>query len=121
MDSIITELTGMLNIPILILGLLIGFVLKHLVSDETFQNKYIPVVNVIVGAIIGVILCITAGSVITAEAILLAVIGGAVSCVASCGVYDTFAAFVEKGVVEDAKEDTATDAETEEDSDVQLG
>lgn len=95
--DIVTELTGMLNIPILILGLLIGYVLKHLVSDETFQNKYIPVVNVIVGAIIGIVLAVTGGAAITAEAILLAVIGGAVSCVASCGVYDTFAAFIEKG------------------------
>ena len=95
--DIVAELTGMLNIPILIMGLLIGYVLKHLVSDETFQNKYIPVVNVIVGAILGVILVLTGGIAITAEAILLGVISGAVSCVASCGVYDTFAAFVEKG------------------------
>ena len=95
--DIVTELTGMLNIPILILGLLIGFVIKHLVSDETIQNKYIPVINVVVGAIIGVVLAVTGGAAITAEAVLLAVIGGAVSCVASCGVYDTFAAFVEKG------------------------
>ena len=93
--DIVAELTGMLNIPILIMGLLIGYVLKHLVSDETFQNKYIPVVNVIVGAILGVILVLTGGTAITAEAILLGVISGAVSCVASCGVYDTFAAFVE--------------------------
>lgn len=108
--DIVAELTGMLNIPILILGLLIGFVLKHLVSDEAFQNKYIPVVNVIVGAIIGVVLAVTAGTAITTEAILLAVIGGAVSCVASCGVYDTFAAFVEKGVpVDTTMGDTSTD------------
>ena len=40
--DIITELTGMLNMPLLILGLLIGFVVKHLVSDATIQNKYIP-------------------------------------------------------------------------------
>lgn len=93
--DLITELTGMLNIPILILGLLIGYVLKHLVSDETFQSKYIPVVNVIVGAVIGIILAVTGGAAITAEAVLLAIIGGAVSCVASCGVYDTFAAFIE--------------------------
>ena len=96
--DIVAELTGMLNIPILIVGLLIGYVLKHLVSDEAFQNKYIPVVNVIVGAILGVILVLTGGTAITAEAILLGIISGAVSCVASCGVYDTFAAFVEKGV-----------------------
>jgi len=95
--DIVAELTGMLNIPILILGLLIGFVIKHLVSDETIQNKYIPVINVVVGAIIGVILAVTGGAVITAEGILLAVIGGAVSCVSSSGLYDAFAAFVEKG------------------------
>lgn len=95
--DIIAELTGMLNMPLLILGLLIGFVIKHLISDATIQNKYIPVVNVVVGAVLGVVLCVTAGGAITAEAILLAVISGAVSCVASCGVYDTFAAFIEKG------------------------
>ena len=106
--DIVAELTGMLNIPILIMGLLIGYVLKHLVSDEAFQNKYIPVVNVIVGAILGVILVLTGGTAITAETILLGVISGAVSCVASCGVYDTFAAFVEKGVlVENTMGDTS--------------
>jgi len=106
--DIVAELTGMLNIPILIMGLLIGYVLKHLVSDEAFQNKYIPVVNVIVGAVLGVILVLAGGTAITAEAILLGVISGSVSCVASCGVYDTFAAFVEKGVlVENTMGDTS--------------
>ena len=97
--DIVAELTGMLNIPILILGLLIGFVIKHLVSDEKIQNKYIPVINVVVGAIIGVILAVTAGTAVTAEAVLLAVIGGAVSCVSSSGLYDAFSAFVEKGEI----------------------
>lgn len=114
--DIVAELTGMLNIPILILGLLIGFVIKHLVSDETIQNKYIPVINVVVGAIVGVILAVTAGTAITAEAILLAVIGGAVSCVASCGVYDTFVAFIEKGEHSDN-----VDSDTDEDEEVTLG
>ena len=93
--DIVAELTGMLNVPVLILGLLIGFVVKHVISDETVQNKWIPVINVIVGAIIGVILCVTGGAAITAEAILLAIISGAVSCVSSSGVYDAFSAFVE--------------------------
>lgn len=95
--DIVAELTGMLNIPILILGLLIGFVIKHVVSDETIQNKWIPVINVVVGAVLGVVLAVTGGAAVTAEAILLAVIGGAVSCVASSGCYDAFAAFIEKG------------------------
>lgn len=97
--DIVAELTGMLNIPILILGLLIGFVIKHLVSDETIQNKYIPVINVVVGAVIGVVLAVTGGAAITAEAVLLAIIGGAVSCVSSSGLYDAFSAFVEKGEI----------------------
>ena len=95
--DIVAELTGMLNIPILILGLLIGFVIKHLVSDETIQNKYIPVINVVVGAVIGVVLAVTAGTAVTAEVILLAVISGAVSCVASSGCYDAFADNKKKG------------------------
>lgn len=98
--DIITELTGMLNIPILILGLLIGYLVKHLIDDEKIENKWIPVINVVVGAVVGVILYVTSGAAITAEAILLAVISGGVSCVASCGVYDTFAAFVDSGSVD---------------------
>lgn len=97
--DIVSELTGMLNIPILVLGLLIGYVIKHLVSDETIQNKYIPVINIVVGAVVGVILAVTAGGAITAEGILLAIIGGAVSCVSSSGVYDAFSAFIEKGEI----------------------
>lgn len=103
--DIISELTGMLNIPILILGLLIGYLVKHLIDDEKIENKWIPVINVVVGAIVGVILCVTSGAAITAEAILLAVISGGVSCVASCGVYDTFAAFVDKGSVDTTVEE----------------
>lgn len=99
MPDIIESLTGMLNIPILIMGLLIGYVVKHIISDEKIESKWIPVINVVVGAIIGVILCVTGGAAVTAESILLAIISGAVSCVASCGVYDTFAAFVDKGSV----------------------
>lgn len=95
--DVIAELSGMLNFPILIVGFLIGFVIKHLVSDETIQNKWIPVINVVIGAILGTVLCITGGAVITAEAVLMAIIGGAVSCVASCGLYDTIAAFLKNG------------------------
>lgn len=102
--DIITELTGLLNIPILVVGLLVGYVIKHLVSDETIQNKYIPVINIILGAVLGVILCVSAGGAITAEAILLAIIGGAVSCVASSGMYDAFTAFIENESIEMVEE-----------------
>ena len=49
---------------------------------------------------VGVILCVTSGAAITAEAILLAVISGGVSCVSSSGIYDAFAAFVDNGSVD---------------------
>lgn len=108
--DIVSELTGMLNVPILVLGLLIGYVVKHLVSDATIQNKYIPVINIAVGAVVGVVLSITGGTATSAEAVLLAVVGGAVSCVSSSGLYDAFSAFVEKGVkVENNMGDTSTD------------
>lgn len=102
--DIVAELTGLLNIPILVVGLLVGYVIKHLVSDETIQNKYIPVINIVLGAVLGVILCVTAGGAVTAEAILLAIIGGAVSCVASSGCYDAFTAFIEKEPAETVEE-----------------
>lgn len=95
--DIISQLSGMLNFPILVVGFLIGLVVKHLVDDATIQSKWIPVINVAVGAVLGVLLCVTGGAAVTAEAVLMALVGGAVSCVASCGLYDTFAAFVEKG------------------------
>lgn len=97
--EIITQLSGMLNFPILVVGFLIGLVVKHVIDNETIQNKWIPVINVIVGAILGVVLCLTGGAVVTAEAVLMAVVGGAVSCVSSSGLYDAFSAFVEKGEI----------------------
>lgn len=111
--EIITQLSGMLNFPIVVVGFLIGLVVKHVIDNETIQNKWIPVINVIVGAILGVVLCLTGGAVITAEAVLMAIVGGAVSCVASCGLYDTFAAFVEKG------EGVVVDSEVADDEEVE--
>lgn len=96
MIDIVTELTGLLNIPILIVGLLVGYVIKHLVSNEQVQNKWIPVINIVLGAILGLVFCISSATAVSVEAILLAAIGGAVSCVASSGFYDAFKAFIEE-------------------------
>lgn len=92
--DIVTELTGLLNVPLVILGCLVGLVIKHLISDEIICNKWIPVINVVLGAVLGVVLLVCGGGVVTAEGVLTAVIGGAVSMVASSGFYDAFQAFV---------------------------
>lgn len=92
--DIIKELTGLINVPILLVGLVIGYMIKHIVSDEAIQNKYIPVINVIVGVILGIVIApLNTG--MTAEAIVLSAVGGAVSCAASSGFYDAFKAFLE--------------------------
>ena len=100
MPDIIASLTGMLNVPILIVGLLIGYVIKHLIDNDTLENKWIPVINICVGAILGCILTITCGAGITFESILLGIISGAVSCVASSGFYDAFCAFLNHKEIE---------------------
>lgn len=94
--DIVSELTSLLNIPILITGLLIGYVIKHLINNEQIQNKWIPVINILVGAALGIIFCISGAAAVTVESIVLSAIGGAVSCVSSSGFYDAFKAFVEE-------------------------
>lgn len=90
--DIVKELTGIINVPILLAGLVIGYVIKHLIDDETVQNKYIPVVNVVVGVILGIVLNGVSGG---SESVVIHAVGGAISCAASSGFYDAFKAFLE--------------------------
>lgn len=104
--------------PIAILCLIVGFIIKHLISDETVQNKYIPVIVTILGIIVSVILTVCGGGVITAEGILTAVICGGISGAASTGFQSAFAAFIEKPSITESKDDDEADeaehmAETE--------
>lgn len=104
--------------PIAILCLIVGFIIKHFISDETVQNKYIPVIVTILGIIVSVILTVCGGGVITAEAILTSVICGGISGAASTGFQSAFAAFIEKPSVTESKDDDEADeaehmAETE--------
>lgn len=90
------DFTTLLVIPIVILCLLTGYVLKHIVPDETFENRWIPVVVTIEGVVVGMILCLFGGAPVTAETLLSAIIGGGVSGASSTGFQSVFAAFVNK-------------------------
>lgn len=80
--------------PIVILCLLTGYVIKHVVSDEAIENRWIPVIVTLEGVIVGFILCLCGGEPITADVILNGIIGGGVSGAASTGFQSIFAAFI---------------------------
>lgn len=81
---------------IVVLALITGFILKHLISDETFENKYIPVVVTLEGIVVSVILALTGGEPITTELVLTAIVAGGVSGASSSGFVDAFDAFISK-------------------------
>lgn len=91
------DFTSLLVIPIVVLCLITGYIIKHVVSDEAIQNKWIPVIVTIEGIVVNVILCLCgAGVVVSAEAIVNAVIAGGISGASSTGFQSAFAAFIEK-------------------------
>lgn len=94
--DILAMLQDYMIVPIVILALLTGYVLKHCIPDETFKNRWIPVVVTIEGAIVSLLITLFSGDIITADAILMAIISGGVSGAASSGLKDGFSAFTEK-------------------------
>lgn len=94
--DILAMLQDYMIVPIVILALLTGYVLKHCIPDETFENRWIPVVVTIEGAIVSLLITLFSGDIITADAILMAIISGGISGAASSGLKDGFSAFVEK-------------------------
>lgn len=93
--DILAMLQEYMIIPIVILALLTGYVLKHCISDEKFENRWIPVVVTIEGMIVSLLITIFGGGPITANAILMAFISGGISGAASSGLKDGFSAFVD--------------------------
>lgn len=93
------DILGMLQeymvVPVVILALLTGYVLKHCIPDATFENRWIPVVVTIEGAIVSLIISLCGGDPITANSVVMAIIAGGVSGAASSGLKDGFSAFVE--------------------------
>lgn len=94
MENILVNMQDYMVFPIVILALLTGYVLKHWVSDETFQNQYIPVIVTLEGALVGLLLCLFGGGVLTAETVLLAIVSGGVSGAASSGLQAGFSAIM---------------------------
>lgn len=90
------DFSTFISVPIVVVCLIVGYIIKHLVSDETIQNKYIPVIVTVLGIVISVILTATGGSPVSSEAILNAIIAGGISGASSTGFQSAFAAFVEK-------------------------
>ena len=93
--DILAILQEYMIIPIVVLALLTGYVLKHCISNETFENRWIPVVVTIEGAIVSLLIALFGGDLITANSIVMAIIAGGVSGAASSGLYDGFQAFIE--------------------------
>lgn len=93
--DILAILQEYMIIPIVVLALLTGYVLKHCISNETFENRWIPVVVTIEGAIVSLLIAVFGGDLITANSIVMAIIAGGVSGAASSGLYDGFQAFIE--------------------------
>lgn len=93
--DILAILQEYMIVPIVILALLTGYVLKHCISNETFENRWIPVVVTIEGAIVSLLIALFGGDLITANSIIMAIIAGGVSGAASSGLYDGFQAFIE--------------------------
>lgn len=81
-------------VPIVILCLLIGYVLKHWISDESFENRWIPVVVTIVGAIVGCIITLCSGDPITANSVITGIVSGGVSGASSSGLQSGFQAII---------------------------
>lgn len=90
------DFSTFISVPIVVVCLIVGYIIKHLVSDETIQNKYIPVIVTVLGIVISVILALTGGDAVTSEVVLNAVIAGGISGASSTGFQSAFAAFVEK-------------------------
>lgn len=97
--DIMTMLSGAINLPIILLGFVIGYIIKHIVDNDTVENKWIPLINTLVGIGVAVTMSITSEP-ITVMSIVMAIISGGVSGAASCGLYDVFQSFLDKGIIE---------------------
>lgn len=87
MDNLITEFqTAFLTIVqsggvIVLAALIIGYIAKRWIPDATLQNKYIPTVNAIGGALLGIFI----PSIFPGHGLIVCAIYGA-----ACGVFASF-------------------------------
>lgn len=92
--DILAMLQEYMIIPIVILALLTGYVLKHCISDETFENRWIPVVVTVEGMIVSLLITLFSGDVLTPNAIIMAIVSGGISGASSSGLQAGFSAFL---------------------------
>jgi hypothetical protein len=114
MLDITTVLSDYFLIPIVLLALITGYILKHCFSDETFENRWIPVFVTIEGMIVSLIITCCGSTLVDVNAIVQALVAGGISGAASSGLYDAFEAFLNKNnisldVVELDDEETESD------------
>ena len=80
-ELVVAELEHYFAIGIIIACFLIGFIVKNYTK---IKNKYSPLIMICVGILISIIFCINDKTAINYSSVL----AGAVSGLASCGVYD---------------------------------
>lgn len=88
---------------ILVAGLVVGYVIKHAIPNDTI-NRYIPLIL----AVVGIALNCWANMGISPEIVVI----GAVSGLASTGIYQLFSQLIEKGFIGD-KTQTNTEEVTQ--------
>lgn len=101
------DFTSLLVIPIVVLCLITGYIIKHIVPDDKIQNRWIPVIVTIEGIIVNVILTVCGPAAVTAEIIVNAVVAGGVSGAASTGFQSAFQAFINGSKGEDTDSEVA--------------
>lgn len=99
----LSMLTDFMSPLILVAGLVVGYVIKHAIPNETI-NRYIPLIL----AVMGVALNCWANMGVSPEIVVI----GAVSGLSSTGVYQLFSQLIEKGFVGD-KTQTSTEEVTQ--------
>ena len=91
----LSMLTEFISPLILVAGLVVGYVIKHAIPNETI-NRYIPLIL----AVLGVALNCWANLGVSPEIVVI----GAMSGLASTGVYQLFSQLIEKGLTSKSAE-----------------
>lgn len=81
----VSTISTMIMPIIIVLCLCVGYIVKNLIPNDSI-NRFIPLIVGVVGVVASIISAITTGTPITVEL----VVGGLVSGLASCAVYDQF-------------------------------
>ena len=81
----VSTISTMIMPIIIVLCLCVGYIVKNLIPNNSI-NRFIPLIVGVVGVVASIISAITTGAPITLEL----VVGGLVSGLASCAVYDQF-------------------------------